>query len=216
MRYIQDKSKINQIEKCSLKIQSLQAYEKKLQQILQQRRDLGKADYEDFFQAVNEQHSELDLHEVHVSNIRTQHALNSHKEKLQSVTSELSNFSKDLKNKQLKLAKLEEALHRAEEEHLKAQVLNRHLKQQRADYEAPNTTEYMLMKEKHRKLQQSILIWERKVGVAETTLKASGKSPTKPRATFTPVNSAETRARSGRHQVPFRLPDIVEHKEELQ
>uniref|UniRef100_A0A8C6T7N5 Cilia- and flagella-associated protein 263 n=1 Tax=Neogobius melanostomus TaxID=47308 RepID=A0A8C6T7N5_9GOBI len=170
LQYIKDKSKINQIERCNLKTQSMLANEKRLLQLLQQRKDLGKADYEDFFQDFKDQHGEINLHEVHVNNIKTQQPLNSHKEKLHRVTSEMSNLSKGIKEKQQKLARLEEAIHCAEEECVKAQILNQHLKQQIADYEAPDTKQYMLIKEKHRKLQQSILTWERKVGVAEVNL----------------------------------------------
>ncbi|XP_072291370.1 cilia- and flagella-associated protein 263-like [Eucyclogobius newberryi] len=213
LQFIQDKSKLNQMEKCSLKTQSMQAFEKRLQQQLQQRKDLGKADYEDFFQDVNEQHHDIDLDEVRVNNIKTQHVLSSYKEKLQRAKSELSNLHKVIKAKEHKLARLEETIQSVEEERLKAQILNDDLQCQVAGFKAPDTTEYMLMKEKHRKLQQSILMWERKAGVAEMALKSSSKTWAKQRATITPVNSAATRARSGGQQFSLKLPDIAEHKE---
>ncbi|KAK7882258.1 hypothetical protein WMY93_028432 [Mugilogobius chulae] len=204
---------LNQMEKCSLKTQSMLFMEKKLQQQLRQRKDLGKADYEDFYQDFNEENCDINLDEIRANNIKTQHALSSYKDKLQRATSDLTNLHKEIKKKEHKLTALEVTIRYAEEERLKAEILNDHLQRQIADYMAPDTTEYMLMKEKHRKLQQSILIWERKAGVAETALKTYGKSWAKQRATLTPVNSAETRARSGGHQIYVKLPDIAEHRE---
>ncbi|KAJ0069388.1 hypothetical protein NL108_004218, partial [Boleophthalmus pectinirostris] len=167
LRYITDKSKLNQMEKCSLKTQAMRVKEKKLQQQLQQRKDLGKADYEEFFQDFNEEHHDLNLDEVRVNNIKTQHILNSYKYKLQMATSELSNLHREITEKEQKVARLEETIRHAEEENLKAQLLNEHLQSQIADYKAPDSNEYMLIKEKHRKLQHTVLTWERKAGVAE-------------------------------------------------
>ncbi|CAL9697379.1 unnamed protein product [Knipowitschia caucasica] len=223
LRFIKDKSKINQMEKCSLKTQSLRVQEKKLQQQLRQRTDLGKADHEEFHQHLNEDHSDMDLDEVRADSIKAQHALSSYKEKLQSATSELSNLLKEIKGKEIKAARLEARLQKAEEERLKEQILNGHLERQISEYEAPGTTEYMLMKEKHRKLQQTILTWERRAGVAEMALKFSQSWP-RHSATFTPVNSAETRAetravnsaetraRTGERNFSLKLPNIAEHK----
>ncbi|KAJ0029748.1 hypothetical protein NQD34_004745, partial [Periophthalmus magnuspinnatus] len=219
LQYIKDKSKVkmNQMEKCSLQIQSMRVYEKKLRQQLQQRKDLEKNDYKvkktDLFLDVREEHHDQHLDEVLVNNIKTQHLLNSYKDKLQRATRELSNIEREIAEKEQKSLRLEERVRLAQDECFQAQILNERLRSQIAEYEAPDTTEYMLMKEKHRKLQQSILTWERRAGAAETALKTYGKSWTKPRATLTPVNSAETRAWSGGGRGSVKLPDIAEHKE---
>lgn len=111
------------------------------------------------------------------------------------------------------------------------------------EYEAPDSSEYMHLKDRHRKLQQSILTWERKVGVGEVIFLSCGlimcavhshkmllQSPhfvlfhqlalktystawKEQRATLTPVNSAATRIRSGERQFSVKLPDIAEHKD---
>lgn len=39
------------------------------------------------------------------------------------------------------------------------------------DYQAPDITEYIHVKDKHKKLQQSIHTWERKVAIAEVKKK---------------------------------------------
>lgn len=53
------------------------------------------------------------------------------------------------------------------QERLKEEALNQHLRRQMTDYQAPDITEYMHAKDKHKKLQQSIHTWERKVGIAQ-------------------------------------------------
>lgn len=53
------------------------------------------------------------------------------------------------------------------QERLKAETLNQHLRRQMADYQAPGIIEYMHVKDKQKKLQQSIHTLERKVGIAE-------------------------------------------------
>jgi len=53
------------------------------------------------------------------------------------------------------------------QERLKAEALNQRLRRQMADYQAPDVADYMLAKDKHKKLQRSIHAWERKFGVAE-------------------------------------------------
>ena len=53
------------------------------------------------------------------------------------------------------------------QERLKAEAFNRHLRRQMTDYQAPDITEYMRVKDRHKKLQQSVHTWERKVGIAQ-------------------------------------------------
>jgi len=53
------------------------------------------------------------------------------------------------------------------QERLKAEALNQQLHRQLTDYRVPDIIEYVHAKDKHRKLQQSIHTWERKVGIAE-------------------------------------------------
>lgn len=53
------------------------------------------------------------------------------------------------------------------QERLKAEALKQHLRRQMTDYQAPDIAEYMHVKDRHKKLQQSIHTWERKVGIAQ-------------------------------------------------
>ncbi|KAM7396417.1 hypothetical protein PAMP_019458 [Pampus punctatissimus] len=210
LQYIVDKLKVTQLVKFNLKNQALKAQEKKLQQQLQQKKEMGKAEYEDIFQDSNEQRIDKNLDELQVNNLKVQRVLSSHKEMLQSVTCESTDLSNDIIKRKQMLTKIEEEIQHAEEERLKAAALNQHLRRQMADYQAPDITEYMNVKDKHKKLRQSIHTWERKVVIAEMTLKTHTKAWNKQKATLTPANSAEAGGRSGQ-QMPVKLPYIAEH-----
>ncbi|XP_045894366.1 coiled-coil domain-containing protein 113 isoform X2 [Micropterus dolomieu] len=209
LQYIEDKSMITQLDKLTLKNRALKVHRKKLQQQLQQKKEAGKNEYEDIFQEYSEQRMDKNLDELQVNNLKVQRVLRSHKEKLQNVTLESTELSKDIANRKHMLAKIEEEMQQAEEERLKAEALNQHLRRQMTDYQAPDIIEYIHVKDKHKKLQQSIHTWERKVVVAEMALKTHTKAWSTQGATLTPANSAA--ARSQQRQIPVKLPYIAEH-----
>ncbi|XP_022610237.1 coiled-coil domain-containing protein 113 isoform X2 [Seriola dumerili] len=165
----------------------------------------------EIFQEYNELRIDQNLDELQVNSLKVQRVLSSHKEKLQNVTWESTELSNDITSRKQMLAKIEEEIQHTEKERLKAEALNQHLRRQMSDYQAPDITEYMHVKDKHKKLQQSIHTWERKVGIAEMALKTHTKAWSKQRATLTPANSAVAGARSGEHQIPVKLPYIAEH-----
>ncbi|XP_070687588.1 cilia- and flagella-associated protein 263 [Pempheris klunzingeri] len=213
LQYIEDKSKIAQLERFNLKNQALKAHEKKLQLQLQQKKETGKSEYEEIFQEYNEPRIDKNPDELKVNQLKVQRVLSSHKEKLQIVTQESTELSNDITKRKQMLAKIDEEIQHVEEECLKAEALNKHLRRQMTDYQAPGITEYMNVKDRHKKLQQSIHTWERKVGIAEMALKTQTKAWSTQRATLTPANSADTGAgaRSEVHQRPVKLPYIAEH-----
>lgn len=55
------------------------------------------------------------------------------------------------------------------QERAREEALNQRLRRQVSDYEAPGVAEYMQVKEKHKKLLQSVHTWEKKVEVAQVT-----------------------------------------------
>lgn len=55
------------------------------------------------------------------------------------------------------------------QERVREEALNQRLHRQVSDYEAPGVAEYMGVKEKHKKLLQSVHTWEKKVEVAQVT-----------------------------------------------
>uniref|UniRef100_A0A3Q4BUF8 Cilia- and flagella-associated protein 263 n=1 Tax=Mola mola TaxID=94237 RepID=A0A3Q4BUF8_MOLML len=87
------------------------------------------------------------------------------------VTLELNELSSDINNKNQMLVRIEEETQHAEEERLKAEALNKHLRRQMTDYQAPDIIEYMHIKNKRKKLQKSIRTWERRVIIAQNALR---------------------------------------------
>ncbi|XP_063754101.1 coiled-coil domain-containing protein 113 isoform X3 [Eleginops maclovinus] len=210
LRYIEDKSKVTQLEKWTRKNHALKVHEKKLQQQLQQKKEMGKAEYE-IFQEYSEQRIDKNLDELQVSNLKVQRYLRSHKEKLQSVTRESSELSDDITKRKQLLAKLEEEIGHAEEERLKAEALNLHLRRQMTDYQAPGIPEYMQVKGKYKKLQQSIRTLKRRIGIAEMALKTRSEVRSPQRASLPAVYRAEAGARPAEQHIPVKLPYIAEH-----
>ncbi|XP_047451663.1 coiled-coil domain-containing protein 113 [Mugil cephalus] len=215
LRYIEDKLMIAQLEKFNLKNQTLKAQEKKLLQQLQQKKETGKAEYKEIYQEYDEPRIDINLDKLQTSSSKVQRVLSSKKDKLKSATMESDKLSSDITKKRQMLAKIEEEIQLVEEERLKAEALNRRLRQQLTDYQAPDITKYMHVKEKHKKLRQSIHTWERKVRVAEMSLKTYSKAWSNQRAALTPANSAVPGTRFEEHQIPGKLPSIDEHNTEL-
>ncbi|XP_072241273.1 cilia- and flagella-associated protein 263 [Leuresthes tenuis] len=211
LQYLEDRLKVTQLEKFNLKNQALKVQEKKLLQQLQQKKEMGKADYEVFFQEHNEPIIDRNLDELQVNSFKVQRVLSTHKEELQRVTLESVELSNNIAKKIQMLAKIEEEIQHAEKERLKAEALNQHLHRQLTDYRVPDIIEYVHAKDKHRKLQQSIHTWERKLGIAEMTLKTQTRERSKYRATQTPANSAGPGTRSEEHKGPVKFPHIAEH-----
>ncbi|XP_034079297.1 coiled-coil domain-containing protein 113 [Gymnodraco acuticeps] len=211
LRYIEDKSKVTQVEKLTRKNHALKVHEKKLQQQLQQKKETGKAEYE-IFQEYSEQRIDKNRDELQVNKLKVQRVLSSHKEKLQSVTRESTELSDDITKKKQMLVKLEEEIVRAEEERLKAEALNQHLRRQMTDYQAPGITEYMQVKGKHKKQQQSIHTLDRKIGIAEMALKTRSTVRSAQTASLPAVCRAEAGARPAEQHIPVKLPHIAEHR----
>uniref|UniRef100_A0A3B3ZS87 DUF4201 domain-containing protein n=1 Tax=Periophthalmus magnuspinnatus TaxID=409849 RepID=A0A3B3ZS87_9GOBI len=146
LQYIKDKSKVKVHEP---------------EKVLQYIKDKSKVKVHE-----PEKHHDQHLDEVLVNNIKTQHLLNSYKVRGHSWFCHMEVETQSIDTS----LRLEERVRLAQDECFQAQILNERLRSQIAEYEAPDTTEYMLMKEKHRKLQQSILTWERRAGAAEVGL----------------------------------------------
>ncbi|XP_035013902.2 coiled-coil domain-containing protein 113 [Hippoglossus stenolepis] len=192
LQCLRDKSKDNQLEKLHLKIQALKAEEKKLQQKLQLNKEMGKAEFKkEIIQEKIEQRSDQNPDELKVKSLTVQRVLSSHKEKLHGATMALTELSHEISNREQMLVKLDEDIHEAEEKRSNAEALNQHLLCQMTDYQAPDVTEYMQVKAKHRTLEQSIHIWERKVKIAEMALKTYTKARGKQRAALTGAGSGE-------------------------
>ncbi|XP_012715694.2 coiled-coil domain-containing protein 113 [Fundulus heteroclitus] len=189
LQYVEDKSKGTQLEKFHQKNQALKVQEMKLLQQLQQKKHTAKAEFEVCFQEYNEPQTDKSLTQLQHNSSKVQRLLTSHKEKLQSLTLESTELSNDITKKREMLAKLEDEIQQAEKERLKAEGINKLLRKELTDYQAPDITEYVYAKEKHKKLLQSIHHWERKVAIAEMAFKTHSREWRK--VPSTPANSTE-------------------------
>uniref|UniRef100_A0A8C0YER3 Cilia- and flagella-associated protein 263 n=1 Tax=Cyprinus carpio carpio TaxID=630221 RepID=A0A8C0YER3_CYPCA len=176
----------NLIEKLYQKNAALLAYKKKLKIQLIQQEEMGEGltalDFEQLkfgnlkcrkrLDEQNLKHMELKLLAG-----KTLHVLNSEKEKLQTLTHESDVLSSDIALRMKILVKIEEETKQAEEEQNKAEVLNRKLRRQLADFHVPRVLQYIKVKESHGQLQKSVKEWERKVEIAEVRIHLSFFSP---------------------------------------
>ncbi|KAM9814886.1 cilia- and flagella-associated protein 263 isoform 2-T2 [Syngnathus typhle] len=194
-----------QCDKLKVKIQGLKAREKKLHLQMQEKRELRKAGLEDVFLEDSEQ--TIDLEELQNKHSQAQRALNSYKEKLQRVTQESAQLSSNFTKKKEMLEKIEEDILRVEEERSKAEAQNKQLRHLMSTYQAPDVAQYMQVKDKHKMLQQSIHIWQRKVGIAEMTSKS--KFWSQHRGSSISSADAGTADREGPN--PLKLPYIAQH-----
>ncbi|XP_054893660.1 coiled-coil domain-containing protein 113 [Poeciliopsis prolifica] len=214
LQHIEDKSKVSQLEKYHQKNQALRVQVMKLLQQLQQKKETRGAEFEVeeeiFFQEYDEPRLDKGLNELKHKSSKVQRLLSSHKEKLQSLTLESTDLSNEITRRKELLAKLQDEIKRAKKESLKAEGLNQFLCKELTDHHVPDITEYLFAKEKHKKLQQSIHRWERKVGIAEMALKSHSRERRRQRSTLTPSNSAEAGNRYGNPQISVKLPYIAE------
>ncbi|RXN21930.1 coiled-coil domain-containing protein 113-like [Labeo rohita] len=187
IRYIEDKvkTKENLIEKLHQKNAGLLAYKKKLQIQLKQQEEMGEGltalDFEQLkFQNMKcrKRQDEQNLKHMELKLLagKTLHVLNSEKEKLQTLTHESDVLNSDIGLREKLLVKIEEETKQAEEERNKAEALNRKLRGQLADFQVPHVLQYIKVKESHSQLQKSVKEWERKVEIAEMSLKTYTKS----------------------------------------
>ncbi|XP_049580165.1 cilia- and flagella-associated protein 263 isoform X1 [Syngnathus scovelli] len=204
LHYISSKQS-TQCDKLKVKIQGLKAREKKLHLQMQKKRELRKAGLEDIFLEDSEQ--TIDLEELQNKHSQAQRALNSYKEKLQRVTQESAQLSSNFTKKKEMLEKIEEDILRVEEERSKAEAQNKQLRRLMSTYQAPDVAQYMHVKDKHKMLQQSVHIWQRKVGIAEMTSKS--KFWSQHRGSSISSADAGTADREGPN--PLKLPYIAQH-----
>ncbi|XP_075993655.1 cilia- and flagella-associated protein 263 [Genypterus blacodes] len=200
-RYIEDKSKVTQLDMLRLKNQALMTEEKelrkKLREMAEREKPMSQVEKEDMDQAPGGD----DLEELQDKSFKLRHNLRKYQKKLQILTRESEELSRDIAKKTQVLKNMEEIIQKTEEERLKAEALNQHLHQQLTDYRAPDTLDYMNLKVKHKKLQHSVIVLERKARIA-MNFGTHNRFWNKVRAAPTAVNSAEPGTRPGEDRIP--------------
>ncbi|KAM8891801.1 LOW QUALITY PROTEIN: cilia- and flagella-associated protein 263 [Spinachia spinachia] len=191
LQYIKDKSKgrnkVAQMEKVNLKNQTLQAHKLKLQQQLQQKKETGKAECEDFYQEYHEQQIDKRSEELTAKNSKALCLLGSHKGS-RSVTAEAAQLGDHIASRKQLLVKIEEKLQRAEEV--------RHFK--------PNA---VIQKHDFTLLSRRLIFCYHQLA-----LESESKARSTQRTSLTPAGRAGAGNRTGEQHVSLKLPHVAENK----
>ncbi|XP_034281497.1 coiled-coil domain-containing protein 113 isoform X4 [Pantherophis guttatus] len=168
-------------EKIHLKNDSLKVQKKKMQMQLKQKEELGEALHEvdfqqlkienaQFLEKIDERNQELLQLKLTVGN--TLQILNFYKRKLHYATAMATYLVRDIAQRKESLEKIAREAILVEEERVKAEVLNKKLRRQLAEYKVPPVLNYVHEKVAVHDLENSLRIWERKVEIVEMALQS--------------------------------------------
>ncbi|XP_068812290.1 cilia- and flagella-associated protein 263 isoform X3 [Struthio camelus] len=168
-------------EKLRLKNDSLKSYKKKLQQQLRQKEQMGETLREIRFEQLqirNMQYQEKideknqELLQLKLTSGKTVQVLNFYKRRLQNAMETSVCLMKDISQRKELMEKIEREAILVEEERAKAESLNKKLWRQLSDYRVPPVLRYVHEKMAISDLRNSLKAWERKVAIAEMSLKS--------------------------------------------
>ncbi|XP_078527339.1 cilia- and flagella-associated protein 263 [Lissotriton helveticus] len=187
MRYIEEKMRAKDMltDKLRLKIVSLKVQKKKLQMQLRQKDEIGEVLHEVDFQQLKIENSQYleridernhDLLHLKLTAGNTILILTSYKKKLQCATDESNMLDREIAQRHDMLRKIEIETQQVEEVRDKAETQNKKLCRQLSDYQVPPVFDYVQDKMENTDLEKSIKAWERKVEIAEMSLKTYRKA----------------------------------------
>ncbi|XP_030060861.1 cilia- and flagella-associated protein 263 [Microcaecilia unicolor] len=187
MRYFEEKTRSRDMltDKLRLKTAALKVQKKKLMLQLKQKEEMGEVLHEVDFQQLKIENSQFleridernqDLLHLKLTAGNTLQVLCFYKEKLQNMMLESNRLDKEISVRREMLQKIEGETELVEEERAKAESLNKKLQKQLSDYRVPHVFEYVNEKIDHGDLEKSIKIWERKVEIAEMSMKTFRKA----------------------------------------
>lgn len=186
-RYLDEKNRSRDtlIEKLRLKNSTLKVQKKKLDLQLKQKEEMGevlhKVDF-DQLEIENKQYLEkidqrnTDLLALKLMSTRTNGVLIKYKKKLHTLTKESERLKSEIGSRNDLLSRIDSETEVVEEERAKAEKINRKLRQQLADFRVPEVMEYVTEKADLYELQKKVKSWERKVEIAEMSLKTHRKT----------------------------------------
>ncbi|KAJ7312078.1 hypothetical protein JRQ81_006415 [Phrynocephalus forsythii] len=196
LRYMEDKIRSRDAlkEKIRLKNDSLKKEElgEALHEVDFQQLKIENAQ---FLEKIDERNQEL--LQLKLTMGRTLQVLNFYKRKLQSATAMASQLVKDMAQRKESLDKIEHEAILAGEERNTAELLNRKLRKQLANYKVPPVLDYVHEKIHVQELGNTIRIWERKVEIAEMALES--------------YRSVWHKAKMASHQLQALLPQQGTH-----
>ncbi|NXO55757.1 CC113 protein, partial [Aramus guarauna] len=183
LRYMEEKNRQRDLlrEKLRLKNYLLKDYKKKLQQQLRQKEQMGETLCEvrlqqlqvrnaQYQQKIDEKNQEL--LQLKLTSGKTVQVLNLYKRKLQDAMEMSMSLMKDISQRKELLEKTEREAALVEEQRAKAESVNRQLRKQLSECSVPPVLSYLQKKMAVTDLKTSLKAWERKVAVAEMSLRS--------------------------------------------
>ncbi|XP_008066196.1 coiled-coil domain-containing protein 113 isoform X1 [Carlito syrichta] len=194
MKYIEDtnRRRDNMKDKLRLKNVSLKVQRKKILLQLRQKEEVGEAlhdvDFQQlkienaqFLETIEARNQELIL--LKLASGDTLQVLNAYKSKLHQAMEMYINLDKEILLREELLEKMEKETLQVEEDRAKAQAVNKKLRKQLAEFHVPPVMMYIQEKIVNGDLEKSIKMWERKVEIAEMSLKGYRKAWNKMKTT---------------------------------
>ncbi|XP_055477328.1 coiled-coil domain-containing protein 113 isoform X2 [Psammomys obesus] len=186
MKYIEDmnRRRDNMKDKLCLKNVSLKVQKKKMLLQLRQKEEVGEALHDVDFQQLKIENAQFletiearnkELIQLKLACGNTLQVLNTYKNKLHRAMDIYNNLDKEIMMRNELLGKIEKETIHAEEDRAKAYTLNAKLRKQLAEFRAPQVMVYVKEKILNGELQKTIKMWERKVEIAEMSLKGYRK-----------------------------------------
>ncbi|XP_006099273.2 coiled-coil domain-containing protein 113 [Myotis lucifugus] len=194
LKYIEDanRRRDNMKDKLRLKNVSLKVTRKKMLLQLRQKEEVGEALHDVDFQQLKIENAQFletiegrnqELIRLKLASGTTLQVLNSYKTRLHRAMEMSSNLEKEILLRHELLEKIEREILQVEEDRAKAEALNKQLRRQMAEFRAPPVMTYVKEKIFNGDLEKTIRVWERKVEIAEMSLKGYRKDWNKMKAT---------------------------------
>ncbi|XP_006732857.1 coiled-coil domain-containing protein 113 isoform X3 [Leptonychotes weddellii] len=194
MKYIEDmnRRRDNMKDKLRLKNVSLKVQRKKMLLQLRQKEEVGEALHEVDFQQLKIENAQFletieaknqELIQLKLASGNTLQVLNTYKSKLHQAMEMSINLDKEILLRNELLEKIERETLQVEEDRAKAEAVNQKLRKQLAEFRAPQVIMYVREKVLNGDLEKTIKMWERKVEIAEMSLKGYRKAWNKMKTT---------------------------------
>ncbi|KAE8609222.1 hypothetical protein XENTR_v10011748 [Xenopus tropicalis] len=181
IRYMEEKMRARDslVDKLRLKNAALKVQKKKMKMQVKQKEEMGEVLHEVDFQQLKIENAQFleridernqDLLQLKLTAGDTLLVLNLFK-KLNTAMAESTHLDKEIHMRKEMLQRIELEAQLVEQDREKAERVNKKLRKQLHDYRVPDVLEYIQEKTDQEDLEKSIRIWERKVEIAELSMK---------------------------------------------
>ncbi|XP_044125882.1 coiled-coil domain-containing protein 113 isoform X2 [Bufo gargarizans] len=187
LRYMEEKmlARDSLVDKLRLKNAALKVQKKKFQMQLKQKEEMGEVLNEVDFQQLKIENTQFleridernqDLLQLKLTTGDTLQVLNSYKKRLQNNMAESTHLAAEISMRNDILQRIEVETEQVEQERAKAESLNKKLRKQLSDYRVPGVLQYVQEKMEQEELEKNVRAWERKVEIAELSLRTQRRS----------------------------------------